>query len=138
MPARGALWLVSYDIADPRRLARVARAMTRYGVRVQYSVFAVLAKTEEIRELKTLLATLIKPSEDDVRIYPISPSGRSMMLGASMLAPDMLPQHPAFQQLRLPLTMTHNVREASACARSLIRQKLYAGKEQTLIWADEW
>jgi CRISPR-associated protein Cas2 len=138
MPARSALWLVSYDIADPRRLARVARTMTKHGVRIQYSVFAVVAKTTEICELKTLLATLIKPSEDDVRIYPISSSGRSVMLGDSMLAPDLLPQHPAFQQLRLPLSMTHNASQASSSVGSRRSEKLYAGGEQALIWTDEW
>ncbi len=32
-------YLVSYDICDPKRLRRVARALEGFGVRLQYSVF---------------------------------------------------------------------------------------------------
>ena len=34
-----AAWLVCYDIAEPRRLARVWRAVREFGVPLQYSVF---------------------------------------------------------------------------------------------------
>ena len=33
--------IVAYDIADPRRLIRVAKIMKDYGLRVQKSVFEV-------------------------------------------------------------------------------------------------
>ncbi|MDT8321337.1 MAG: CRISPR-associated endonuclease Cas2 [Xanthomonadales bacterium] len=139
MPASSALWLVTYDIADPRRLGRVARLLLKHGVRVQYSVFAVMARTAEIRELKTLLSTLIKPSEDDVRIYPISARGRSLLLGASMLAPDLLPQHPVFQQLRLPLEMTHTVSQKKRDTRRPPGSgKLWSTAEQALIRTGHW
>ena len=32
-------WLVAYDIASPRRLARVHRYLKRHAIPVQYSVF---------------------------------------------------------------------------------------------------
>ena len=34
-------WLVTYDIADPRRLAQVFKRLKKEGIPVQYSVFAV-------------------------------------------------------------------------------------------------
>lgn len=40
-------FLIAYDIADPRRLRRVAKTMEEYGERVQYSVFICdLSRTE--------------------------------------------------------------------------------------------
>jgi len=112
MPERSGLWLISYDIACPRRLGRVARRLEKRGLRLQYSVFAIREKSSAISEIKSELAELIKPSEDDVRIYPIKAGSQSILLGASLLPEDMLPHDPIFQQLRLPLMIRQTSRAA--------------------------
>lgn len=113
MPITAQLWLVCYDIANPRRLQRIARRMERRGIRLQYSVFSVLADRNEIVEIHNELAELIDERHDDVRIYPISRSGRAALLGAHLVAPDMLPHHEAYRQLRLPLIDRHEDRRTS-------------------------
>lgn len=102
MPDARRAWLVSYDIAEPRRLARVARMMERHGIRLQYSVFLVLMNAEELAGLFEGLDTLIDSTDDDIRFYPIATIGRSDVQGASLAPPELLPHHEAFRQLRLP------------------------------------
>lgn len=64
-------YLVAYDIADPRRLQRVARCVSRRGVRVQYSVFLTHLTPAQRKTLTGELARLIDPRADDVRLYPL-------------------------------------------------------------------
>ena len=80
-------WLVTYDIADRRRLTRVFKALKKAGVPVQYSVFSVDASTAGIARLMVQLAQLINPKEDDVRAYRLPPNGWRATLGEAIL-PD--------------------------------------------------
>ena len=64
-------YLVCYDIADPVRLSRVFRLMKKKGVHVQYSVFMAFLVDGELEELKERLFSIIKKTDDDVRIYPL-------------------------------------------------------------------
>lgn len=68
--ARRRAYLVAYDIADPKRLGRVYRYLSKYAVPIQYSVLA--ASWDEIERNRhwQRLATLINAQEDDVRCYP--------------------------------------------------------------------
>lgn len=86
---QSASWLVTYDIADPRRLARVFKKLKKNGVPVQYSVFSVDANTLQVKMLMAQLATLIHPTEDDVRAYRLPERGWRATLGAAIL-PDGL------------------------------------------------
>ncbi len=64
-------WLISYDIADPKRLRNVARIMERYGTRVQKSVFECwLAEQDRLRLLQAL-EPILKAPPDTVRFYPL-------------------------------------------------------------------
>ncbi len=63
--------VVAYDIADPRRLARVHRALKRWGVPIQYSVFLCPLSAGKRKVLTAELESLIDPAEDDIRIYPL-------------------------------------------------------------------
>jgi CRISPR-associated protein Cas2 len=65
------LHLICYDIADPRRLGRVHRFLTRHAVPVQYSVFIVHASAAQVAALLVELGRLIHPRQDDVRCYPL-------------------------------------------------------------------
>ena len=82
-------WLVTYDIADPRRLARVFKCLKQVGIPVQYSIFSVDASNEKMGTLMSQLATLIDPRVDDVRAYRLPEKGWRASLGDAMLPHDM-------------------------------------------------
>ncbi|MCW5968917.1 MAG: CRISPR-associated endonuclease Cas2 [Blastocatellales bacterium] len=65
------LILVAYDIADDRRLNRVAALMQDYGKRVQRSVFECRLDAERLEDLSKKLKDLLHWREDKVQIYPL-------------------------------------------------------------------
>ena len=78
-------WLVAYDIADPRRLARVHRFLKRRAIPVQYSVFVLHADTFTLKSVLDGIANLIAPVEDDVRAYHLPKRCEVAMLGNQSL-----------------------------------------------------
>lgn len=64
-------WLVIYDIRDHRRLARVAKIMEDYGVRVQKSKFELDAGDAAISEMRVRLAAAIDPDVDGIKMIPL-------------------------------------------------------------------
>jgi CRISPR-associated protein Cas2 len=93
-------WLIAYDIANPRRLRRVHRALCEHAVPVQYSVFATRCSPARIGAVRAALAALINKREDDVRFYPVPehanpfvygrralPEGLRLLAGGHILAP---------------------------------------------------
>ncbi len=83
-------WLVSYDIADPKRLLRVHRALKKEGIPMQYSVFWIQASRVHMGAIMAQLAMLIDKREDDVRAYPIPTNVWRVSLGNSMLPAGVL------------------------------------------------
>lgn len=83
-------WLVAYDIAQPRRLARVHRYLTQTGVPVQYSLFGLTASARQMEVVRDELAGLIDPGADDVRIYLLPRNPRVVSLGRPLLAEQAL------------------------------------------------
>ena len=77
----GRTHLVAYDIRSPRRLARVAKALTEAGYRQQYSVFAVDFTEPARARLVARLRQLIDPAEDDLRIYRVPDQPRGHWFG---------------------------------------------------------
>ncbi len=69
MPA----FLIAYDVSDPIRLRRVARALERRAVRVQYSVFLFHGEQAALAELIEDLRRLIRPDEDVLQAWPVPP-----------------------------------------------------------------
>jgi CRISPR-associated protein Cas2 len=65
------LTLIAYDIADPKRLARVAKTCEDYGVRVQYSVFECHLEPDEFDTLWLTLLDLIDEKEDRLVAYKL-------------------------------------------------------------------
>lgn len=63
-------WLIAYDIADPRRLRRVERAVAAVGTRVHDSLFLCELDEEELFGLQRRLARLIDASADAVQYLP--------------------------------------------------------------------
>ena len=74
--------LLCYDIADPRRLARVHRIVIGHAIPVQYSVYYLYADADALERLCAELREVIHPDEDDIRIYPLHESGGVETLGA--------------------------------------------------------
>lgn len=87
---RRSLYLVCYDIADPRRLARIARCLTRVATRVQYSVFIGEFSERELDALVSELEALIDPRLDDIRCYPLPDECEVAMLGRQIFPEDIL------------------------------------------------
>lgn len=65
------LTLVAYDIADPKRLVRVARVCEDYGARVQYSVFECRLAEAEFTAFWLKLLEQIDEEEDRLVAYKI-------------------------------------------------------------------
>jgi CRISPR-associated protein Cas2 len=65
------LSLIGYDIADPKRLARVARVCEDFGARVQYSVFECRLEEAEFTEFWLRLLGEINEDEDRLVAYKI-------------------------------------------------------------------
>jgi len=63
----GYRYLVIYDIANPRRLARVARVLEGFGQRIQKSVFECALDDSELDELQAKVLRCIRTDEDAVQ-----------------------------------------------------------------------
>ncbi len=84
----GRLYLVSYDVRDPRRLQRVHRFLKQRAVALQYSVFVFEGTDADCRTVRQGLAEEIDPEEDDVRIYALPEGVEVLPVGAT----DPLPR----------------------------------------------
>jgi CRISPR-associated protein Cas2 len=78
-------WLVCYDIAEPRRLARVWHAVREFGVPLQYSVFWARFDSIGLGEALSAIATRIDPRRDDVRFYPLPENVQIAGLGRDVV-----------------------------------------------------
>lgn len=90
-------YLIGYDVADPRRLARVHRHLSRNALALQRSVFALYGTSADLDDAMVALADLTHPREDDVRAYafnavhirvmgrPLLPDGILLFDGGSAL-----------------------------------------------------
>ena len=67
-------YLVCYDVADPKRLARVHRTMLGFGDWLQLSVFACDLTPQRRVELLIALTGLINVREDRVMLIDLGPS----------------------------------------------------------------
>ncbi len=85
--------LITYDVstreerAGARRLRRIAKACTSYGVRVQKSVFEMQLGQKEWVELKARLLAEIDPTQDSLRVYYIDQSGKDKIEHHGALIP---------------------------------------------------
>ena len=84
------LYLIAYDIADPKRLGRIARYMCQHACRIQYSVFAAPLSQSRLNHLLSDLETIIDPKRDDIRAYPLPASSDVTLLGQQFFATNSL------------------------------------------------
>lgn len=70
------LFVVTYDISDPKRWRRVFRLMHGYGEWLQLSVFQCRLDRRRRAELETRLRELIRNGEDHVLLIDVGPAER--------------------------------------------------------------
>jgi CRISPR-associated protein Cas2 len=63
--------IVAYDIADPKRLKKVADTCLNYGVRVQLSIFECRIPADTFARLWEELCAIADPADDKIVAYPI-------------------------------------------------------------------
>lgn len=63
--------VVAYDISDERRLVRIAKIISDYGVRVQKSIFEVTVTDRVFAEMKRRVESVIVPEKDGVKYFPL-------------------------------------------------------------------
>lgn len=66
---KATLYIVSYDVPDDRRRARIHSVLTSFGVWVQYSVFECFLDRKQRILLETRLQKEVHQREDTIRIY---------------------------------------------------------------------
>lgn len=64
-------YFICYDIADPKRLSKVAKTLENFGLRVQYSFFQCEMEADILNVLLDRLLMIIDVKEDSLRVYPI-------------------------------------------------------------------
>ena len=65
-------YIVSYDIANKKRLAKLAKALEKSAMRIQYSVFLLSSVSKyELLSIIDIINEIINIEADDVRIYTI-------------------------------------------------------------------
>ncbi|RLF71989.1 MAG: CRISPR-associated endonuclease Cas2 [Thermoplasmata archaeon] len=70
------LYIVSYDIRDPKRLRKVEKTMKGFGWRLHYSVFRCHLTEGGLIELKAALDEIINHDEDRIMIVDMGPLSR--------------------------------------------------------------
>lgn len=67
-------YLVSYDISDEKRLAKVHKTMVGFGTGTHYSVFMCNLYSKGYAELIEALDTLINHNDDRIMIVNLGPA----------------------------------------------------------------
>ncbi|HKU17470.1 MAG TPA: CRISPR-associated endonuclease Cas2 [Steroidobacteraceae bacterium] len=70
------LYVVTYDISDPKRWRRVFNVMNGYGEWLQLSVFQCRLNRQRHAELVALLDDMIHHAEDHVLFVDVGPADR--------------------------------------------------------------
>lgn len=66
------MYLISYDITNNRTRGKIAKELSGYGQRVQYSVFECRITEQQYKELYHKLVTLMNGEEEgNIRVYNI-------------------------------------------------------------------
>lgn len=78
-------YLVCYDIADPKRLARVHRRVIRHAMFIQLSVYYLQGDRRVLETLLSELQDVIDERCDDVRVYTVRQLSGALQIGCSWL-----------------------------------------------------
>jgi len=65
-------FLICYDIADKKRLSKVAKTLEKVSIRIQKSIFYYMdSSQDDIKATMKKLEEIINQEEDDIRIYKV-------------------------------------------------------------------
>ena len=69
-------YIICYDIANNKRLAKLARFLEKKAIRIQFSIFFLPdCNKDKIYDISQQIVDIINSKEDDVRIYKIKNYG---------------------------------------------------------------
>jgi CRISPR-associated protein Cas2 len=68
------VYLVTYDIRDPKRLRKVFRTLRNWGDHLQYSVFECQLNAADLSRLKGELKAIINHGLDQILIIDLGPA----------------------------------------------------------------
>lgn len=71
--AKQRVYLVCYDIVEPRRWKKCYKLLHGYGERIQYSIFKCSLSDKQLAELRWKLVRELNAEEDRLFITPIHP-----------------------------------------------------------------
>jgi CRISPR-associated protein Cas2 len=83
-------YLICYDIANPKRLAKVHRRTVAFAMFVQYSVYYFEGSHETLKAALEDLQAVIDENADDIRAYSIAPLPDAIRMGISWLPEGIL------------------------------------------------
>lgn len=83
-------WLVIYDIANARRLARVAKTLERRAIRLQYSVFLGIWTAGACEAVLAVVGSQINARKDDVRAYRLPAGCQAEFFGRRALDEEVV------------------------------------------------
>lgn len=87
------LYVVSYDIREPRRWKKVYQAMHGFGERLQLSVFQCRLGKERVLKLEEVLRRLVDQTKDHVVILDLGPA-ENVALKVSSIGKAFEPVRP--------------------------------------------
>jgi len=70
------IYIVSYDVSDPKRWRRLFKVMNGYGAWLQLSVFQCRLSGKRLAELRAACQEIVKAGEDHVLIMDLGPADR--------------------------------------------------------------
>ena len=79
------IFVLGYDITDPRRLGRIHRAMKKLAMPIEYSIFLLDGSERDAHRCVTAMETLMDGKTDDVRCYPLPVRGYQKRIGKAVL-----------------------------------------------------
>lgn len=65
------IYMVCYDISNPKRLRMVAKVLENLGLRVQKSFFQCNIEKNKVEELYARVLKIINTKQDSLFIYPL-------------------------------------------------------------------
>lgn len=69
-------FIISYDIADVKRLKKIAKLIEKNAMRIQYSVYIFYdASHQEVTDLLESVTNIYDEKYDDIRVYKVKNRG---------------------------------------------------------------
>lgn len=79
------VFVIGYDIAEPRRLQRVHREMCKHAMPLEYSIFLLVGSEDDKNRCLAQMSVIIQARKDDVRCYPLPTRGFQGRIGRAGL-----------------------------------------------------